>query len=128
MINPDEVGAFASAPTMAGVPVRFGLYLPAITPQAGYEVVVRVIHKEDRFDPAIQPLDFRLDFVPDSPNNLWQKDVLIPLQPGTRFGREGTYLYHYQLWQTVGGNRNLVTLWFTDSFARATDVGELSAF
>ena len=128
MINLNEVGAFASAPTVAGVPVRFGLYLPGITPQAGYEVVVRVIHKEDRFNPDIQPLDFRLDFVPNSPNNLWQKDVLIPPQPGTRFGQEGTYLYRYQLWQTIGGNRNLVTLWFTDPFARATDVGELSAF
>ncbi len=128
MINLNEVGAFASAPTAAGVPVRFGLYLPGITPQAGYEVVVRVIHKEDRFNPDIQPRDFPLDFVPTSPNDLWQKVVLIELQPGTRFGKEGSYLYRYQLWQTVGGNRKLVTLWFTDPFAQATDAGELSAF
>ncbi|GAC1403355.1 MAG: alpha-amylase family glycosyl hydrolase [Ktedonobacteraceae bacterium] len=129
MINLNEVGAFASAPTVAGVSVRFGLYLPGITSQAGYDVVVRVIHKNDRFDPDILPLDFHLDLVPGSPNNLWQQDVVIPPTSGTNFGLAGTYLYRYQLWQTTGGNRNLVTNWFTDPFARATDeVGQLSAF
>src|SRR2546427_13263494 len=113
MINLNEVGAFVRtgvmnhAPTAAGVPVRFGLHLPGITPEAGYEVVVRVIHKDDRFNPDIQPLDFPLDFVPNSPNNLWQKDVIIPPSAGTSFGQAGTYLYRYQLWQTVSGNRNL---------------------
>ncbi len=129
MINLNEVGAFASAPTVAGVPVNFGLYLPGITPQAGYDVVVRVIHKDDRFDPDILPLDFHLDLVPGSLNNLWQQDVVIPPKSGTSFGLAGIYLYRYQLWQTAGGNRNMVTNWFTDPFARATDeVGQLSAF
>ncbi|HYU72385.1 MAG TPA: alpha-amylase family glycosyl hydrolase [Ktedonobacteraceae bacterium] len=121
MINLNEVGAFVSASTDVGVAVHFGLYLPEITPQAGYEVIVRVIHKQDRFTPEIQPLDFPLALVPDSPNTLWQADVNVPLQPGT-------YLYRYQLWKTVHGHRNLITLWFTDPFARATDVGQLSAF
>src|SRR5260370_9814018 len=96
MINLNEVGAFASAPTAAGVPVRFGLYLPGITPQAGYEVVVRVLHKEDRFNPDIHPRDFPLDFVPTSPNDLWQELVLIELQPGTRSGNEEAHLYRFQ--------------------------------
>lgn len=129
MINLNEVGAFASTPTESGVPVRFGLYLPGITPQAGYEVVVRVRHKKDRFEPAIEPHDFSLALVPNSPNDLWQAEFLIPVEHGTNFGLPGTYQYHYQLWQTVSGNRNLVTRWFTDPFALVTDeVGELSAF
>src|SRR5258707_170 len=129
MINLNEVGAFASAPSVAGVPVRFGLYLPGITPQAGYEVVVRVIHEADRFTPEIHPLDFRLDLIPHSSNDLWQKDVIIPPIPGTSLGWTGTYLYDYQLWQKVGGNRNLVTRSFTDPFARETaDAGDLAAF
>jgi 1,4-alpha-glucan branching enzyme len=46
----------------------------------------------------------------------------------THFGQEGTYLYRYQLWWTPpGGSRQLLTRWFTDPFARMTDVGELSA-
>ena len=43
MINLHEVGAFASAPTESGVDVQFGVYLLGIEPQAGYEVLVRVM-------------------------------------------------------------------------------------
>src|SRR5260221_4787065 len=131
MINLNEVGAFASATSVAGIPVRFGLYLPGITPQAGYEVVVRVIHEADRLlNPEIHPLDFRLDPIPHSSNDLWQKDVIIPSIPGTSLGWPGgIYLYDYQIWQKVGGNRNLVTRSFTDPFARETaDAGDLAAF
>jgi hypothetical protein len=42
MIRLNEVGAFVSAPTRSGMNVTFGLYLPGIGPQAGYEAVVRV--------------------------------------------------------------------------------------
>src|SRR3974390_1885777 len=49
MINLNEVGAFASTSTE----VQFGVYLPGIEPQDGYEVLVRVIHKDDRFVPPI---------------------------------------------------------------------------
>jgi len=130
MILLAEVGAFASARTESGVDVQFGVYLPGIEPQDGYEVLVRVIHKDDRFVPQIGTLDFPLTPVVGSPNNLWQAKVTIPVKPGTNFGQPGTYLYRYQLLQTLPGTatKNVVTRWFTDPFARATDVGELSAF
>lgn len=131
MIDLNEVGAFAAHPTGAGVAVRFGIYLPGIDPQAGYEVWVRVIHKNDRFTPDIPPADFPLTPVAGSSNNLWQADVVIPVKPGTSFGQGGTYLYRYQLLQTMPGTatKNIVTLWFTDPFARTTDeVGQLSTF
>lgn len=125
MINLNEVGAIASQPTESGVDVRFGIYLPGIDLQKGYEVLVRVIHKDDRFTPEILPLDFPLTQVAGSPNNLWRANFTIPVKEGTSFGKSGTYLYRYQLLQ----NQKVVTEWFTDPFAIATDdVGQLSAF
>ncbi len=124
MIHLNDVGAFASAITASGVNVRFGVYLPGITSQDGYEVLVLVIHKDDRFVPDIKPIKFPLILVDGSPKNLWQADVTIPVKPGTQFGQPGTYLYRYQLLK----NQQVITSWFTDPFARATDVGDLSAF
>lgn len=130
MIDLSEVGAFPAAPSAAGVDVRFGLYLPGIDPRDGYEVLVRVIHKDDRFIPEIPPLDFALQPVAGHPLNLWQAQVAIPVKPGTGFGQPGTYLYRFQLLQTgPGGGSTVITRWFTDPFARLTDdVGQLSAF
>lgn len=123
MIDLNDVGAFASAPTALGVGVRFGISLPGIDPADGYQAVVRVIHRDDRFAPEVAPLDFPLQ--PNHPDNLWQGDVTIPTRPGTSFGLGGAYLYRYQLLR----NGAVVTRWFTDPFARATDdVGQLSAF
>ena len=131
MINLDEVGAFGMAPTAAGIGVRFGLYLPGITPGAGYQVVARVIHQDDRFVPEIKPLDFPLQSVAGHPLGLWQAQVTLPTTAGTHFGQPGTYLYRFQLLRSTGGAAmpSVVTRWFTDPFARLTDdVGELSAF
>ena len=130
MISINEVGAFVSASTSSGVNVRFGVYLPGIEPQAGYEVLVRVIHKDDRFVPDIKTMDFPLTPAADSSNNLWQANVTIPVTPGTNFGQAGTYLYRYQLLQTLPGTLTpkVIVSWFTDPFARATDIGRLSAF
>jgi 1,4-alpha-glucan branching enzyme len=92
--------------------------------------MVRVIHKDDRFVPDINTMDFPLMLVADSANNLWQANVTIPVTPGTHFGQPGTYLYRYQLLQTLPGTLSpqVLVRWFTDPFARATDIGELSAF
>ncbi|HCI78473.1 MAG TPA: hypothetical protein DHW02_02140, partial [Ktedonobacter sp.] len=80
--------------------------------------------------PDIQTMDFPLALVAQSTNNLWQANVTIPVTPGTHFGQPGTYLYRYQLLQTLPGTatQQVVVPWFTDPFARATDIGELSAF
>ena len=111
-----------------GFQIRFGLYLPGIRAADRLEVVVRVIHKDDRFDPAIQPRDSSLVWNAGHPLDLWT--ATVPVQPvaGTHFGKEGLYLYRFQLWWTPpGGARQLITRWFTDPFARQTDVGRLSA-
>ena len=126
MIDLAEVGAFASDPTSAGVPVRFGIYLPGIG--AGFNVAVLVIHSADRFTPGVQPQVFQLQPT-GGPNDLWAADVVIRPQSGSSFGKVGRYLYRYQLQRVAAGSMNIVTPWFIDPFARATDdVGQLSAF
>ena len=127
MIDLTEVGAFPSA-TPAGLQIRFGLYLPGIRGADGFEVVVRLIHDDDRFNPAIQPQDTALKWNAGHPLDLWSATVPIPPVASTNFGKEGIYLYRFQLWWTpMGGTRQLITRWFTDPFALQTDVGLLSA-
>jgi len=126
VINVSEVGAFpVSVP--GGFQITFGVYLPGIRAADGFDVVVRVIHRDDRFNPAIETQDSHLLWNSGHPLDLWS--ATVPVQPvvGTHFGSEGLYLYRYQLWFThLGGQRQLVTRWFTDPFARQTDIGLLS--
>ena len=127
MINVSEVGAFPVA-VPGGFQITFGVYLPGIRAADGFDVVVRVIHRDDRFNPAIHPQDSHLLWNSTHPLDLWS--ATVPVQPivGTHFGSEGLYLYRFQLWLTSpGGQRQLVTRWFTDPFARQTDIGLLSA-
>lgn len=128
-IDLTEVGAFPSLSPTGELIVRFGVYLPGID-SGVYDVRVRVIHKDDRFDPAIQPKDFSLAAVAGHPTGLWQTSEPIPLVTNTHFGQPGIYLYRYQLWRRMPGNAppQLVTRWFTDPFARATEIGDLAAF
>ena len=127
VINVSEVGAFpVSVP--GGFQITFGVYLPGIRAVDGFDVVVRVIHRDDRFNPAIQTQDSHLLWNSGHPLDLWS--ATVPVQPlvGTHFGSEGLYLYRFQLWFTPpGGQRQLVTRWFTDPFARQTDIGLFSA-
>lgn len=128
MIDLSEVGAFVSSAGDGTFSIRFGIYLPGIRAQDGFEVLVRVIHHDDRFVPGVEPGDFALSWTEGNPLNLWTANV--PIQPvaNTNFGQPGRYLYRYQLWWTATlGQRSLVTLWFTDPFARETDIGLLSA-
>ena len=128
MINLAEVGAVASVDAAGQFHVHFGVYLPGIRAADGFDVVVRLIHTADRFDPNIPPQNFSLTWNSGHPLDLWSQDVAVLPVPGTQFGQEGTYLYRFQLWWTpAGGARQLITLWFTDPFARATDIGRLSA-
>src|SRR5262249_37485258 len=128
MIDMSEVGAFPTATASGEFNVRFGTYLPGIRATDGFEVVVRIIHLADRFDPAVSTVDLTLDWQSGHSLDLWSRTVPITPVPGTRFGSEGTYLYRYQLWRRSGLERRLITRWFTDPFARATEIGRLSAF
>jgi maltooligosyltrehalose trehalohydrolase len=127
VIDLTEVGAFPSV-VPGGFRIQFGLYLPGIRATDGFDVVVLVIHKDDRFDPAIQPKRLSLTWNAGHPLDLWSGPVLVQPVAGTNFGTQGLYLYRFQLgWTPPGGTRRLITRWFTDPFARQTEIGLLSA-
>jgi 1,4-alpha-glucan branching enzyme len=125
MIDITQLGAHAEAAPNDGAHVRFGLWLPGIA--EGFEVTALVIPAVDRFDPGVPAKAFPLKLLPDT-DGRWEARVTIESSAGTSFGRPGRYLYRYQLRRTDAA-ATMVTRWFTDPFARATDdVGELSAF
>jgi maltooligosyltrehalose trehalohydrolase len=132
MINMNEVGALPSVDPSGNFTVRFGLYLPGIHAADGFSVIVRIIHTADRFNPNVKTTDFFLDFAGGHPLDLWSKTLPIPsAAPPSHFGQEGTYLYRFELlWAAPGSGASpqVLVLWFTDPFARATEIGELSAF
>jgi hypothetical protein len=80
-INLDEVGAFPSVDADGNLSLRVGLYPPGIRKTDGFQVVVRIIHKSDRFDPAIVPVDVNLD---------WQQGsaLVVLAVPNTASGRK----------------------------------------
>src|SRR5215813_13723298 len=127
MIDLTKLGAFPSNPTTSGVPVRFGIHLPGIT-GADFQVDVLLIHRNDRFNPDIPARRYHLT-PPDGSQELWTGSFTVATAADTNFGRPGRYLYRYQLRQATprGTMGALVTPWFTDPFAMATDdVGQLS--
>jgi maltooligosyltrehalose trehalohydrolase len=127
-INLDEVGAFPSVDAAGNLSLRVGVYLPGIRQTDGFQVVVRIIHKSDRFDPAIQPVDLNLEWQAASALGLWTGTTELTPDPASHYGQDGTYLYRFQLlWISAAGQSTLITRWFTDPFARATDVGMLAA-
>jgi 1,4-alpha-glucan branching enzyme len=124
MINLNEVGASAQRNAAGNWQVTFGIYLPNITFNKGYQVKVRIIHEKDQFIRGIEPKDFFLNWVNGSALDLWQITLPLTADPGSNFGQPGTYLYRFQL---MRGDRE-VTFWFSDPFARAAGLGTLSAF
>jgi hypothetical protein len=76
MINLSEVGAFPSV-LPGGFRIKFGIYLPGIRAVDGFDVVVRVIHLADRFNPSIQPVDFHLTWDSGHPLSLWNFDAPV---------------------------------------------------
>jgi hypothetical protein len=77
VINVSEVGAFPVA-VPGGFQITFGIYLPGIRAADGFDVVVRVIHRDERFDPAIQPQDSHLLWNNGHPLDLWSATVFEP--------------------------------------------------
>lgn len=130
MINLQEVGSFPSLDASNNFSVQFGIYLPGIRATDGFQVVVRIIHSDDRFNQQVLPKDSSLTWQSGHALDLWKGAVPIQPDPASNFGKAGQYLYRYQLWwkSPAGANPQLITSWITDPFARATDVGRMSAF
>ncbi|MCU1572501.1 MAG: hypothetical protein JWO93_583 [Micrococcaceae bacterium] len=123
-INLVEVGARVDRDASGHWQVHIGIYLPGITFWDGYRVQVRVINAQDQFVRGIEPQVFDLFWHDDSDVGLWDVTVDLSAHSSGNFGHEGTYLYRFQLLN----HDHVVTVWFSDPFARATGKGNLSAF
>ncbi len=127
MIDFSDAGAFAST-TPQGFQIAFGLLLPGITAKDGFEVVVRIIHRDDRFNPAVPARKFSLTWQQNDSRGLWKATVAVQPDGRTNLGKEGVHLYRFQLLLTDhAGTQHIVTNWFTDPFARRTEEGLMSA-
>ena len=122
-IDLNEVGATAVKDAAGQWQVHIGTYLPGITFPDGYRVQVRLIHERDQFVRGIEPKVFDLYWHGGSALDLWDVDVNLTANNDGNFGKDGAYLYRFQL---LRGARP-VTFWFADPFARATGRGALSA-
>jgi len=61
LITLNEVGAWSSVDAAGIFSIRFGIYLPGVQGTNGFEVVVRIIHQLDRFDPLVPTVDVPLE-------------------------------------------------------------------
>jgi 1,4-alpha-glucan branching enzyme len=129
MIDLNQVGAFPSLTSPGQFSVRFGIYLPGIRSSDNFEVLARVIHADDRFNPSVPAATFALEWQQGSALDLWTATIPLTPVPGTRLGLPGLHLYRFELWWTApGGTRQCISSWITDPFAREAEIGRMSAF
>jgi 1,4-alpha-glucan branching enzyme len=129
MIDLNEVGAFPELALHGMFSARFGIYLPGIHASDNFEVVARVIHSIDQFDPSVPAASFSLEWQAGSALDLWTATILLTPVAGSRLGEIGVHLYRYELWWTPpGGLRQCVCPWIVDPFAREAEMGRMSAF
>jgi len=110
--------------------MEFGLLLPWISPDKGYQLSVKVIHEKDQFLQEMQPLEFAMEHsaVPEY-GDYWQTKIEIgtasAITPESAWGTSGRYVYRYHLHTPkIPGGLD----WIIDPFAREFGIGKLSAF
>lgn len=124
MIDLKQVGANPQQGADGTWSVGFGLYLPEISPDKGYHLMLRVIHQQDQFIRGIEPRQFLMNWQAGAAPGLWAASIPLLGDPSSHFGQEGKYLYRYQLLR----ENEAVTFWFKDPFGRDSGLGTLSAF
>lgn len=122
MIALTQVGAHAGAEHEDAL--RFGIYLPNITPDKGYRLFADVIHLRDQFDPGIPAAPVELEYHGD-PYGLWGFAGRLSDLAGTgNMGQPGRDLYRYRLLRY----ERTVVPYFADPFATLSGPGTHSAF
>ena len=85
LIDLNEVGAFSSVDAAGVFSIRFGIYLPGVQATNGFEVVVRIIHQSDRFNPLVPTVNVPLAWTAGSPLGPVDCDQLRFSQSGKSF-------------------------------------------
>jgi maltooligosyltrehalose trehalohydrolase len=115
--------------------VDFGVYLPWITQDNGYSVVVKIKTEVDQFFQEIDALSFPLTQGSIHPvyGAYWSGTADIGLTPAPKnsksWGSAGTYLYRYEVSYKSSDASACKTIdWVIDPFAREYGIGKMSAF
>jgi maltooligosyltrehalose trehalohydrolase len=108
--------------------IQFGVFFPWLSSLDGNRVFVKVIHENDQFLQAIQPISFEMAHAFDPTyGDYWSCQVNVPQTSGpagSTWGQPGTYVYRYEVHSPNAG----VLDWIVDPFAREFGTGKLSAF
>jgi maltooligosyltrehalose trehalohydrolase len=125
MIDLSEVGASVTKDGTGNYSLRFGIYLPGVRSSDGFKLLVRIIHEADRFNPLVNTVNVELTWQPGKQLDLWTATTGLQKDPDSHYGRDGIYLYRFQLWHKSSSDVP-VTVWATDPFSHRTDVGLLA--
>lgn len=109
--------------------VRFGLYLPWVSPHDGHRLFVKVIHERDQFLQDIPTKSFELTHEVDAKyGDYWSTHIAIDAaarpHASSAWGTQGTYVYRFELHSP---QRAQPLDWIVDPYAREFGVGKLSA-
>jgi len=118
-----------------GTILDFGLYLPGISKDNGYELYVKIIHEHDQFLQDIPAFSFPMSYSPDPEyGDYWHARIdleeSVPMEATGRtaaesaWGKEGKYVYRYCLKKP--GSEDQID-WIIDPFAREFGIGKLSS-
>jgi maltooligosyltrehalose trehalohydrolase len=126
MIDMTQVGAHTAVSAAGHRVAHLGVYLPGITAAGNFQVVARLIHEDDQFDPDIPARNFPLSWSKPGAYDLWSASFDITAHAGApgSFGQPGRYLYRFQLLQ----NGQMKVQWFTDPCAREAGEASLALF
>jgi 1,4-alpha-glucan branching enzyme len=126
MIDMTKVGAHPSVSAAGHRFVELGTYLPGIAAADHFQLVARVIHEDDQFDPDVPARDFPMAWSRPGDYDLWTVEIDLTAGAGGpgSFGQPGRYLYRFQLLR----NGQVAVQWFTDPFAREAGEAGLALF
>lgn len=112
-------------PHLNGSLVRFGVLLPGISSQAGYSVLLRIIHVTDQFIQTEPPHQVMMADRPLAPyGELWEVTVdLASSGTGRHWGEQGEYVYRFCVQRPDGVEID----WVVDPFARQFGSGRQGA-
>ena len=110
--------------------LTFGALFPGVRPPA--RVIVRILHHAEQFLQASVPYAFDLEHQDKLPEtdypDYWTKTINMKAsklrKPGSRWGRDGRYVYRYYIRREQGEPIDFVS----DPFGREFGVGAMSAF
>ena len=119
-----KLGAQETSPKV----IQFGIFLPGVTPTAGFSVSVKIIHETDQYIQSVQPVVLPQTHSMDATySDYWSGTLDLTTQPAPAsskaWGTVGRYVYRYVVTSPARGIIDFII----DPYSREVGVGRLSA-